>query len=71
MEDLHVGDSRAGIALDMKNRQRYFEGRSGTSEGPTGVDFKTALAGMKGQLGGWNEALRNVSRESGRDLISS
>ncbi len=60
MEDLHAADDRAGITLDMKNRQRYFEGRSGTSEGSTNVDFKTALLSLKGQLGGWNEALKNV-----------
>jgi len=62
MEDLHAGDNRAGIALDMKNRQRYFEGRSGINEASTNVDFKTALVGMKSQLGGWTEALRDVSR---------
>jgi transcription initiation factor TFIIH subunit 1 len=61
MEDLHAGDNRAGIALDMKNRQRYFEGRSGTSEVSANVDFKTALVGMKTQLEGWTESLRDVS----------
>jgi transcription initiation factor TFIIH subunit 1 len=61
MEDLHAGDNRAGIALDMKNRQRYFEGRSGTNEASTNVDFKTALVGMKSQLGGWAKALSDVS----------
>lgn len=62
MEDLHAGDNTVGITLDMKNRQRYFEGRSGTNEGSTSVDFKSALVDMKGQLGGWTDALRNASR---------
>jgi transcription initiation factor TFIIH subunit 1 len=70
MEDLHAGDNRAGIALDMKNRQRYFEGRSGTNEGSTKVDFRTALTGMKSQLGAWNEALRSVSRRKRRRPVS-
>ncbi|KIM31414.1 hypothetical protein M408DRAFT_65050 [Serendipita vermifera MAFF 305830] len=64
MEDLHAGDNRAGITLDMKNRQRYFEGRSATNEGSTNVDFKTALGSMKSQLGGWDESLKNIHQAS-------
>jgi len=45
----------------MKNSQRYFEGRGATNEGIKNVDFKTALLGMKSSLGGWDEALKNVS----------
>lgn len=60
IEDLHGDGDQGGITLDMKNRQRYFEGRTTTSESAVNVDFKTALSGMKGQLTGWESSLKTV-----------
>ncbi|KAG8834705.1 RNA polymerase II transcription factor B subunit 1 [Serendipita sp. 399] len=60
MEDLHGGESQAGIALDMQNLQRYFEGRSGTVGVGSTVDLKTALTHLKTQSGDWESKLRMV-----------
>lgn len=66
MEDLHGNDNNAGIALDMKNRQRYFEGRSGPLEPVTNTDFKLSVRSMKSQLNEWKLGLKNVSAISQR-----
>ena len=60
IEDLHGGGDDSGIPLDMQNRQRYFEGRSGTSGGPV-IDSVVALSALKGQLSNWEYRLKTVS----------
>jgi transcription initiation factor TFIIH subunit 1 len=71
MEDLHGNDDRGGITLDMKNRQRYFEGRASSSETAVKVDYKTALAGIQGQLVGWESSLNKASHAMRLDSMYS
>ncbi|KAG8839867.1 RNA polymerase II transcription factor B subunit 1 [Serendipita sp. 411] len=60
MEDLHGGEGQVGIALDMQNHQRYFEGRSGSSAAGSTVDLKTALTRLKAQTDGWENRMQTV-----------
>lgn len=60
MEDLHGNYDGSGITLDMKNRQRYFEGRAVTGEAVTQVDSKVALSNMRTQLEEWHFGAKKV-----------
>ncbi|KAG9056445.1 RNA polymerase II transcription factor B subunit 1 [Serendipita sp. 407] len=63
MEDLHGGEGQVGIALDMQNHQRYFEGRSGSSAAGSTVDLKTALTRLKAQTDGWENRMQTVHQD--------
>ncbi|TBU56387.1 hypothetical protein BD310DRAFT_882716 [Dichomitus squalens] len=67
LEDLHDNQSSAGIILDMKDRQRYFDGRAngaeqGDPEGPR-VAFREALQQAKASTTGWSANLAQLRIE--------
>ncbi|KAI0768370.1 hypothetical protein BC629DRAFT_1535963 [Irpex lacteus] len=64
LEDLHDNQASAGIMLNMQDRQRYFEGRSGqTGQDAVQVDVKAAIRDMKDSLGGWSHNLSQLKIE--------
>ncbi|PVG02486.1 hypothetical protein CPB86DRAFT_864878 [Serendipita vermifera] len=73
IEDLHKDDDHVGVALDMANRQRYFEGRSLSDVKSVVADSKVALTTMKNQLNDWTTGLHNVRQDTqiGSEAIKS
>lgn len=60
MEDLKADGKFSGIALDMKNRQRYFEGKTGEAEPEAKVDAKVAYDELKRQVTTLGNGLTHV-----------
>jgi len=60
IEDLNEDHSHEGIALDMKNRQRYFEGRAGETKDSGGIDTSDLLQMMGNGAGDWKSRLVSV-----------
>ncbi|KAF9233320.1 hypothetical protein BU15DRAFT_54043 [Melanogaster broomeanus] len=59
-DDLQDHESFSGVLLEMQDRQRYFEGQLGRVAGAGGgeeqreaVDVRSAFAGLRSGLGGW------------------
>jgi hypothetical protein len=61
IEDLNEDHSHEGIALDMKNRQRYFEGRAGEAKDPSSIDTSDLLQMMGNGASNWKTRLVSVS----------
>ena len=59
-EDLNEDHSHEGIALDMKNRQRYFEGRAGEAKDSSSIDTSDLLQMMGNGVGDWKSRLVSV-----------
>ncbi|KAI0694319.1 hypothetical protein BC835DRAFT_1274633 [Cytidiella melzeri] len=79
LDDLHDNQASAGITLNMQDRQRYFEGRSGQAghdavqvRNPASVDVKSAILEMKDSLGGWshNFSQLKIERKAGDVALS-
>ncbi|KAI0093026.1 hypothetical protein BDY19DRAFT_882431 [Irpex rosettiformis] len=62
LEDLHDNQASTGITLNMQDRQRYFEGRSGQT-GQDAVNAKAATREMTDSLGGWSHNLSQLKIE--------
>ncbi|KAF9653830.1 hypothetical protein BDM02DRAFT_3086761 [Thelephora ganbajun] len=62
LDDLKDSQASEGIALDMKNSQRYFESRA-TSEGdtPVQVSVPQAFNELESCLGGWERSLTHFT----------
>jgi len=60
IEDLNEDHSHEGIALDMKNRQRYFEGRAGETKDSSGIDTSDLLQMMGNGVSSWKGRLVSV-----------
>ncbi|TFK25165.1 hypothetical protein FA15DRAFT_687097 [Coprinopsis marcescibilis] len=67
LDDLHADESTDGIVLDMKDRQRYFEGKTGAIESqsvfqPT-LDYGATLREAKASCTGWEKVLNQLHIE--------
>ena len=60
IEDLNEDHSHEGIALDMKNRQRYFEGRAGETKESSSIDTSDLLQMMGNGVSDWKDRLVSV-----------
>jgi len=60
IEDLNEDHSHEGIALDMKNRQRYFEGRAGEAKDASSIDTSDLLQMMGNGASNWKTRLVSV-----------
>ncbi|KAL5507412.1 TFB1 [Sanghuangporus vaninii] len=64
LEDLHDSQSLDGIILEMKDRDRYFDGRTGGAsagaDGDTRPDLRSILPETRGQLDDWTSSLSNL-----------
>ncbi|KAI0342162.1 hypothetical protein BDW22DRAFT_1331177 [Trametopsis cervina] len=64
LEDLHDNQASVGIALNMQDREKYFEGRSmQPREDAVQVDVKTALREVGDSLSGWSHNLSQLKIE--------
>ena len=59
-EDLNEDHSHEGIALDMMNRQRYFEGRAGETKDSSSIDTSDLLQMMGNGASDWKSRLVSV-----------
>ena len=60
IEDLNEDHSHEGIALDVKNRQRYFEGRAAEAKDSSSIDTSDLLQMMGNGVGDWKTRLVSV-----------
>lgn len=60
IEDLNEDHSHEGIALDMKNRQRYFEGRAGETKDSSSIETSDLLQMMGNGVSNWKGRLVSV-----------
>ncbi|KLO05745.1 hypothetical protein SCHPADRAFT_910823 [Schizopora paradoxa] len=74
LDDLRDGDSSNGIVLEMKDRDRYYDGRTGDqSSSEDKPVFRTVLPEVRGQLNGWSKALGSlkIDRKAGDAALQS
>ncbi|KIP08401.1 hypothetical protein PHLGIDRAFT_29570 [Phlebiopsis gigantea 11061_1 CR5-6] len=73
LEDLHDNQSAAGIALNMGDSKRYFEGRSGDASQAAGpIDVKATIHEAKTNLQGWSANLiqLKIDKKAGDTALS-
>jgi len=64
LDDLNDSHAYEGIALDMKDSQRYFESRAINKEDASGkqkVSVPQAFSELRGCLGGWERSLTELT----------
>ncbi|EIN11764.1 hypothetical protein PUNSTDRAFT_50633 [Punctularia strigosozonata HHB-11173 SS5] len=75
LEDLHDPESASGIALEMQDRQRYFEAKMAGADGKESeeVDIQTALRESKVSLDDWARNLTELrfDKKSGEAALAA
>ncbi|KAI5123068.1 hypothetical protein M0805_000502 [Coniferiporia weirii] len=67
LDDLHDAQTSTGIVLEMRDRDRYFDGRAVTNQSDAANDirpaFRVMLAEVRGQTNDWATSLSNLKIE--------